>query len=525
MGPQLDFFSPEVIVEEDLHGPGIDVRGPALPGALPFPIVGHTPRFAWSVTIGVGDHIDIFAERLCNPDGSPATRASDHYLYHGRCVPFLIRDRAEMTTPNALDSSPPERFVLRTIRSVHGPIQSFGLVRGRAVAFSRADATYFHLADVGVYYDRLLTSGVTSPHQFIADVAPTPFSLNWFYIDSHHIAWTLSGRYPLRAHGTNPDLPAWGTGRWDWPGFQPSAYVERALPGGRMPHAVDPPQGYIANWNNKPAPGWRAASDDFYYSSAHRVQMLTARLAPVLRHQHRIDPTQLASMVEDIATADMRGERVLPWALRVIGRAPRGRAAQLVGILARWVQTGAHRRDLRQVGHYDDSAAVALMDAWWPRMIAGIFEPVLGSTAFKQALAILAPDDQPNVDAEAWYNGWYGQVEQDLRDVVVSRSGRRGRGPLGSFSRVYCGGRRVRGGSRRGCRAVLLSTLMAAADHVAGAQGSSDPSSWHVPTTCPVPASGPAPCDEIVFSPLGAVGTTPIPWQNRPTFQQLVEIG
>ena len=39
------------------------------------------------------------------------------------------------------------------------------------------------------------------------------------------------------------------------------------------PHVLNPKSGYIANWNNKPAPGWRAADDVFYYGPAHRVQL------------------------------------------------------------------------------------------------------------------------------------------------------------------------------------------------------------------------------------------------------------
>ena len=31
-------------------------------------------------------------------------------------------------------------------------------------------------------------------------------------------------------------------------------------------------------------------------------------------------------------------------------------------------------------------------------------------------------------------------------------------------------------------------------------------------------------CDEIVFTTAGAVGMPDIPWQDRPTFQQIVEV-
>jgi hypothetical protein len=216
----------------------------------------------------------------------------------------------------------------------------------------------------------------------------------------------------------------------------------------------------------------------------------------------------------------MRGETVLPLALRVIGRPPAS-AAAWVSSLAAWARAGAHRRDLSQRGYYDDSAAVALMDAWWPLMVPGIFEPVIGTAAYRQAVAIDSLDDMPNVDAEAWYNGWYGQVTQDLRDVLAPRRAH----VVGHFSRIYCGGGPNRGGTLRSCRRVLLATLSAAASAVAAKDGIADPSAWRVPTLCQVPSSGPAPCDEIVFSALGAVGTNPIPWQNRPTFQQVVEIG
>jgi acyl-homoserine lactone acylase PvdQ len=511
MGPQLDFYSPELLSEEELTGPGIGVRGPVLPGALPVPIVGHTANFAWSVTIGVGDHIDTYAEKLCTTDGSKPTLASDHYVYKGKCVPFVVRDRVEHSAPNASDSSAPATYTLRTVRSVHGPIQGYATVHGRPVAYARADATYHHLAETGLFYGEMLDNTKT-PQDFIRYASQVPFSLNWFYIDAKHIAWTLSGSYPRRARGVGPDLPAWGTGKWDWKGFDPSAYTERDIPAGRLPHVLDPKQGFIANWNNKPAPGWRAADDDLYYGSVHRVQMVRSRIQRALR-KGPLDPVGLAALVEDADTVDLRGERDLPAALKIIGKAPDAATQKLVDALHAWVAAGAHRRDLDKDNVYESSGAVALMDAWWPRLVPAIFRPVMGGSAFDQSLKLLHLDDYPAIDAEAYYDGWYGQVYSDLRDAL----GYRGKGRL---SRVYCGS-----GSRARCRKVLISTLQAAAADVAKAQGSDDISTWKVPATCDIPSSGPPPCDEIVFTATGAVSTPPIPWQNRPTYQQVVELG
>ncbi len=84
MGPQVGYYTPEVFLEYELHAPGIDVSGVSFPGASPYPLIGHGIDFAWTGTSAFSDNEDVFAERLCNPDGSkpslrldplPATRA------------------------------------------------------------------------------------------------------------------------------------------------------------------------------------------------------------------------------------------------------------------------------------------------------------------------------------------------------------------------------------------------------------------------------------------------------------------
>ena len=42
-----------------------------------------------------------------------------------------------------------------------------------------------------------------------------------------------------------------------------------------------------------------------------------------------------------------------------------------MALLRGWAAGGAHRRDLDKDGRYDDDDAVTLMDAWWPRLVAG----------------------------------------------------------------------------------------------------------------------------------------------------------
>lgn len=552
MGPQLDFFSPELLLDESLQGPGISVRGAALPGAAPVPIVGHTSSFAWSVTIGVGQHISVFALQLCNPDGTAPTRSSDHYLYRGACVPMLERTTTETTRTSLDNPGPPQTFQIRTLRSVYGPIDSTGTVHGHPVAFARADATYGHLADTGAVLAELSTGAVSSPQSFVQAVRAAPFSLNWFYIDSSHVAWALSGRYPVvatkrvrilvrrwvghgrrrrrelrrvrRLEGPSPTAPTWGTGAWNWRQFASDAnsasgltqYDEADVPGPSLPHAIDPASGEIVNWNNKPAPGWRASDDDFYFGPVQRVAMYRRRLSAAYKASGgRINEAQLVGLVEDADTVDLRGSLVLPWLLRATGPGNTPQTRQLIRILQAWVAAGAHRRDSTGSGRDDNGAAARLMDAWWPQLVPAIFRPVLGPDAYTQAISVTPIDDPPPLDAEAWYDGWYGQVQQDMRDLLS-------RHPSGRLSRIYCGGSASQSGTRSRCRAVLLSTLTAAAAQVAASQGTPDPTRWTLPATCPIPNTGPPSCDEIVFTQTGAIGTSPVPWQNRPTYQQVI---
>src|SRR3954463_13526970 len=65
MGPQVGYYVPQILMEEDLHGPGIDARGVAFPGVNLYVELGHGRDSAWSATTANSDNIDTFAERLC----------------------------------------------------------------------------------------------------------------------------------------------------------------------------------------------------------------------------------------------------------------------------------------------------------------------------------------------------------------------------------------------------------------------------------------------------------------------------
>jgi hypothetical protein len=119
-------------------------------------------------------------------------------------------------------------------------------------------------------------------------------------------------------------------------------------------------------------------------------------------------------------------------------------------------------------------------------------------------------DNPPNNGGDhlgsAYQDGWWGYVSKDLRTLL-------GRRVKGKYSRLYCG----RGKLAR-CRAALTESLAQAAQ--------TPPSQLYQDDACTKDGQqGSQTCyDMILFRPLGAITQPLIPWINRPTFQQVVEV-
>ena len=509
MGPQVGYYSPQIFVEYELHGGGINTSGVSFPGSSPYPLIGHGIDFAWSGTSANGDNEDTFVEKLCNPDGSPPTKRSTHYLYLGRCTPFDMRTQ-KVTTP------PPssQTITYRTMRSVHGPVFAFARVHGAPVTLTKAKAVDFHELNSSVSFMKLAENRATGPKSFIHIMGQFPGSENWFYVDQKNVAFIQSGRYPRHAKGADVDLPFWGTGKADWQGFDPESYNFRAIPASHRPRAVNPHDGFIISWNNKEARGWRKGPREWSNGPVHRAMILQHRLFDQVRGEGgHVDLTGLTRAVNLAATTDLRGEDLWPWMERMIGNRGGDRTRMLVGVLQSWHRSGANRLDSNGDNVYEHSGAVALMDAWWPKFVTAEFEPVLGTKLFE-----FVRDRVLGLGDGGW--DWGSQVQKDLRNVL-------GLPEKDRYSRIYCGGPskppKTRGEirrARRACGTVVLQTLREAYKEASAAQGSDDPADWKVYATCDDPDT----CDEIVPNTSGAVDTPPFPWQNRGTFHQIDEI-
>jgi acyl-homoserine lactone acylase PvdQ len=511
-GPQVDYYSPQIFVEQELHGGGIDAQGVTFPGASPWPLIGHGIDFVWSGTSANGDNQDTFVEFLCNPDGSPPSTKSTHYTYRGQCRQFVMRDQTVTTPVSPIDPGPPERITHRTMRSVHGPVFAYATVEGRPVALSKAKGVDFHELDAAISFMRLAENEPKSLRDFQRIMSPFPGTENWFYADRDEEGFLQSGRFPRHQPGSDVDIPYRGDGSADWVDFDPDAYTFKTISPANRPRAANE---VTISWNNKEGVGWRKGPREWGDGPVHHALLLHRRLQEELRVKHgKVDLTGLTRSVNRAATGDLRGEEPYLWMRRVIGRA-QGRDEKFLRLLDEWRAGGSNRLDTDGDNVYEHSAAVLVMDAWWPRFVTQAFRPALGDELFKTVTERVL-----GLGGFGW--SWSSHVQKDLRNVL-------GRKVRGRYSRYYCGSeptvQPVKGTGRavvlKRCRAILLHSLRQAVQFVTQEQGS-DVSQWKYMATCPT--TTPRKCVQNEPNTAGAVETPPFPWQNRGTYHQVDEI-
>jgi acyl-homoserine lactone acylase PvdQ len=492
-GPQAGYFSPQILMDYTLHSPTIHARGAGFPGLSVIVVMGRTQSYAWTPTAGGSDMIDTYVDKLCDPGGGTVTEDSRFYEFKGKCVSMERRTlRESESAPPAIANQVPDIVVERT---VHGPVMARGTLGGKPIAITRKRSTYMKELDAAVSILKMNRNEARTGDKFV-DIFRESHNLstNWSYANDREIAYVHGGLYPKRPVEADPDLPVWGTGEWEWEQDSRGrdAYVGRE----GVPHEVAPSRDFFVSWNNRPAPQWSSADAQWGHTSVYRADLLEHA---ILTQQDPITPVRLVQMMERAGLTDLRGAYVLPLALRVLEKAggigPRER--RMIDLLIKWAADGALRRDGDRDGDYDHSAAVAIMDAWWEKLIRAVYDPVI-----ENASRIPLPfDNAPGPTGSAYQDGWYGYLWTDLAMAL-------GYQVRSKTSRIYCGGSKDASGSLGECAKRVLASLMAAGDELGG----SDPGAW----------SSNAEAERIRFLPGAALS---MHWVNRPTTQQIAMFG
>ena len=514
-GPQTGYFSPQIMMEFSQQGGGIHSRGMSFAG-MPYVIIGRGVDHAFSATSAGDDIIDIRVLRLCEEGGGAATRSSTSYLYNDVCTPMLQRTDEWTAETNLTTGGAPNQKVTRNILRApdYGPVYATATVDGEPVALAIQRSTFFGEADSVKAFLIAGRNEVVDPDTFYEAFNNITGTFNWFYLDSENIAYFNSSLLPIRANGIHPDLPQWGTGEFDWQQTgtgrgNPEFSFDNFLPLENHPRETNPSSGYFVNWNNAQAPGFWANDGQTSYGPIYRSDMLDNRLQ-AFRAQDSNPLHTRASMVEamiDAGTTDLRGERVLPQVFAVLDDVSDLGAfeQEVVQLMKDWVvhgpsDVGSMRRDRDGPGLdteslvYEDHAAVAFMDAWWDNMIDTVLPQI---TAVEDLGLLGGRHNPPGGGGSAFQGGYYGYVLRVL-DMALGQS-------EAPYQQLKC----ANTGVLADCRAALVASLQQTITELGTDMGTWDPS-LEVD-------------DAIDHTALGLADPPNIHWQNRPTWQQVIQ--
>jgi acyl-homoserine lactone acylase PvdQ len=468
-GPQIGYFYPGLTVEMDLEGPGISQRGVT---AAPFPgyvFIGRNQDSAWSLTSAGLDQIDTYVETLCG--------GSVHkYMFDGKCRTMQFFDAG---TLNPGTSTAKEITFFRT---VHGPVIGYARVHGRLVALARKRASYGKDALDLLFYRKLADNQVHNVHQFFQAANLTPQTFNSLYIDDKDIGVFTSGLIPIRPSNVDPAMPIDGRGHEEWKG---------TVSFKNHPQGINPPNGEIVNWNNRPEAGYEAPDDNWSLGALQRVDLLVNNLG----HGNNITPAKVVSAMNGAATQDVREMTIEPVLSKLLkgGHAPNARDAKMLSLLDLWHRQGGSRLDRTGNGQITAPGA-AIMDTAWPLLANAWASSVLGKNLSAQLASFVSRYDQP---PGGQYTGWHIYMDKDLRTML-------GEKVRGKFNVRYCGA-----GNLSKCRRQLWHAIDQAGNQLAAKQGS-NPAAWHSSATA----------EEISFVP----GLLPFKmrYTNRPSGIQQV---
>lgn len=500
-GPQTGYFAPQLLMLQEIQGPGLSARGASFAGLSMYVELGRGQDYSWSATTSGQDIIDTYAVELCQDDY--------HYLFHGTCTAMEKIEQKNAWKPTTADSTAAGSYTMRVWRTKYGPVEYRATVGGKKVAYTTLRSSYLHEADSIIGFQMLNDPDyVTGPAAFQSATQHINFTFNWFYADSQHTAYYNSGDNPVRATGVDAEFPVWAQAAYEWRNWNPATNTSDYTAASAHPNSVD--QDYYISWNNKQALDYTTAS--WGDGSVHRGNLLEDRVKKLVT-AGGVTRTALVKAMADAALADLRAEDVLPELLRVVNSSTvtDSTAAAAVTKLQTWITAGARRTETSAGSKtYANADAVRLLDAWWPLLVKAEFQPGLGTDLYTAITANLPVDESPSAAhgptgahaGSSFQYGWWSYVDKDIRSVL-------GDSVQGPLAQKYCGG-----GSLTSCRSILISTLKTAAGLTAAQVYPGDDQCSAGDQWC---------ADSIVQRTLGGIKHGKISWQNRPTYQQVVE--
>ena len=345
--PQEGLGTPSVDYEIYLHGPGYDASGMAITGE-PFVLIGRNANVSWTTTSEGLTTQGVFIEKVkftSGPTPEPST-----YLFDGSWDPVQV-----VTESIPVAGTSPQSYTI--YRTNNGPIFSTDPSAGTAYSmdFTSWMKEYGSLegfANLGA--DTTLTSFRHSMSEIVT-------AHNFLYADRQgNIAYFADGLIPSTPSPFTPSyapqLPHLGTGSEQWNTFVPFT---------TMPHSVNPGQGYLDNWNTKPAEGiYAQTTGPGQWGTIYRSQTISRMLSS----STKISVGYLESVQHSVGTIDNSTTRsAAPYFIPYLESAYRLLESENSPLV-----TAATHPDL--------SAAMSTLETWAKTLTSGN-PPTIGSPA------------------------------------------------------------------------------------------------------------------------------------------------
>ncbi len=346
-GPQLVHAIPSGFYEVGLHGPGINAVGNTMSG-IPAIVFGHTGSTTFTLTAGTGNSEDFFIETL-NPDNP------DQYWYNNAWQDMDIR-----TEIIPVKDSQPETLVIKY--TVHGPVMQTDIESNQAYTLKWANRDTPQNLFVALY-DAMKAKNIS---EFQTALNKFPLQYNFLYADKHgNIGYFHVGNFPVRSPLVDVRLPIPGTGEYEWQGFIPDA---------EKPFSINPEQGYLANWNNKPEAGW--LQGDRVIDHPWGIGCRLYRYDELMAVQEKFSLEDLKNISFEVSMKDLNAPLFKTFLLEAeSSEINDSRITTAKHYLEEW---NDFRVDDDEDGKYD-SPGVAIWDAWWVNVLKNTFEDELGA--------------------------------------------------------------------------------------------------------------------------------------------------
>jgi penicillin amidase len=276
----LGLSEPDIWYIADLRAPGFHAAGVTLPG-MPFVIAGHNEHVAWGFTALYADVQDLYVEKL---DGK------GKYQELGMVWKPLAVDREIIRVRLGND-------VHFDVQSTdHGPVLNPIFTRD-----SRPIALKWTLYDPTLNALPLYEMNTASNW---AEFSAALSAWNWptqnvvYSDDQGHIAYHAIGKVPIPFLDNEIPFPPGrldlreGTNEWADPSLVPGTY----LPFDLMPHAFDPPSGFLATANSRVTANNAPIRLTEEWADPYRIE----RIYKTLEGRDQLTPKDMLALQTDV---------------------------------------------------------------------------------------------------------------------------------------------------------------------------------------------------------------------------------